>query len=284
LPPFLSILTALLSRQTRGGESSHVTTSLPLTGESPFIRRSVRIDARCRLVCLPHAGAGASGYAGWAELLPPEVELIAIQPPGREDRLREAPITRADALARMVAQALRPYLDTPLVLFGHSGGALLAFEVARELGKRRGATVAHLVVSGQPAPDVAPAEILHTLPDEAFHRRLAELGGTAAHLLADPDLLRLVTPTLRADFLLWESYEFRAGVPLPVPITAFGGVDDDRFGPDLLRTWAGHTSGGFQLRSFPGGHFYLLDRPADVVSAIIEETALDLEFSGKGTR
>ncbi|XVQ85647.1 thioesterase II family protein [Microbispora siamensis] len=236
--------------------------------ESPFVRRARRPGRRVRLFCFPHAGAGAGAFAEWPAMLPPEVELVAVQLPGREDRVGEPPLVRMDPAVRTVALALRPYLQGSYAFFGHSGGALLAFELAKAL-RPRGMRPAHLFVSGQPAPHLPPvAPHIHALPDDEFRAALHRLGGMPAGVVSDDELMRLLLPALRADFTLWEGYRHRQDPPLPTPITALGGAADDRAPAESLRAWRDHTTAAFTTRLFDGGHFYLNDSAAELTAVL----------------
>ncbi|MFI2238017.1 thioesterase II family protein [Streptomyces chrestomyceticus] len=256
-----------------------------LLAETPFIRRARRMNRKVRLFCFPHAGAGASAFAAWPDLFPPEVEIVAVQLPGREDRVGEAHPASVDIAVRMVAVALRPYLQGPYAFFGHSGGALLAFELARAL-RKRGTQPGHLFLSGQPAPghDIAAPE-LHRLSDEDFSAALRGLDGTSDGVFADPGLMKLLLPTLRADFTLWESHRHRPDQPLAVPITALGGDTDPRAPVDGLQAWRQETTGAFSAEVFPGGHFYLNDSGAEL-AAVLAGTLLGQEstYAGQGER
>jgi medium-chain acyl-[acyl-carrier-protein] hydrolase len=246
-----------------------------LTVESPYVRRAARAERRIRLFCLPYAGAGASSYAEWPRLLPPEIEVVAVQLPGREDRLGEAPFTRVAPAVRTIGLALRPYLQGPFAFFGHSSGALLAFELARALRQRTGMRPAHLVLSSQPPPDAErQPEPMHHLPDAEFRAALRGLGGTAHSVFDDEDLMPLLLPALRADFALCENHRFVSGPPLSSPITVFGSPGDSRAPVADLHGWRRHTDDAFHLRLFDGGHFYLNDA-ADEITAAIGATLLD---------
>ncbi|MGW2618052.1 thioesterase II family protein [Streptomyces sp. NPDC001500] len=256
-----------------------------LIAETPLVRRARRANRRVRLFCLPHAGAGASAFAAWPGLFPPEVEIVAVQLPGREDRVGEPHPASVDVAVRMVAVALRPYLQGPYAFFGHSGGALLAFELARAL-RKRGTQPQHLFLSGQSAPghDLAAPE-LHRLSDDDFRAALRSLDGTSEGVFGDPELMKLLLPTLRADFTLWENHRHRPDQPLSVPITALGGDTDPRAPVSGLRAWQEQTTGAFSVEVFPGGHFYLNDSEAEL-AAILGGTLLGRQpaHAGQGGR
>lgn len=213
--------------------------------------------ARLRLCCLPHAGGGASLYRRWADLLPQDVEVCPVQLPGREGRFREPAFTRMPALTQALAQALRPCLDRPFAIFGHSMGALVGFEVARLLRRHYGLEPAHLFVSGHAAPQLPPDHVaIHALPDEAFRQELRRLNGTPQAVLDHTELMETLLPTLRADFAVCETYAYEAEAPLGCPITAFGGLQDGRVSRSGLDAWRAQTSAAFHARMLPGDHFF----------------------------
>ncbi|WP_308258698.1 thioesterase II family protein [Saccharothrix obliqua] len=228
-------------------------------------------DAAVRLVCFPYAGGGSSAYAGWPRHLDGRVEVVAVQLPGREARLMRPAFTDLDALVPAVGEALEPYRDRPLAFFGHSMGALLAFELARWSRARGQDGPVRLFVSARPAPHLraTPPPGLSE-PDDVVLTRLARLGGTPPELLADRRLMSLLLPTLRADFAVVRGYRYRPDPPLPCPVTACGGVDDPEVGRADLAAWAGHTASSFDLRMFPGGHFYLRDSAAALLRVVRE--------------
>lgn len=256
-----------------------------LIAETPFVRRARRANRKTRLFCFPHAGAGASAFAAWPALFPPEVEIVAVQLPGREDRVGEPHPASVEVAVRMVAVALRPYLQGPYAFFGHSGGALLAFELARAL-RKRGTQPRHLFLSGQPAPGHhSAATQLHRLSDEDFGDALRGLDGTSDGVFGDPELMKLLLPTLRADFTLWENHRHRPGPPLSVPVTALGGDTDPRAPISGLQAWAEHTTGEFSVEVFSGGHFYLNDSEAELTT-VLGSTLQGREpmYAGQGER
>ncbi len=238
-------------------------------------------QARLRLLCFAYAGGGPPIFHHWAGGLPAGVEVCAVQLPGRGARVREAPFTRLAPLVETLASALRPDLDKPFALFGHSVGALIAFELARALRRRGQPLPAHLFVSGCGAPQLPDPRLpIHALPDGEFVAELAQLGGTPAEVLAHAELMALLLPALRADFALSETYVCAEEPPLACPVTAFGGVDDARVSRDRLEGWREQTVGSFTLRLFPGDHFFInTARPA-----LLEALAGQLEPLLAGVR
>jgi len=227
---------------------------------------------RLRLFCFPYAGGGATIYRGWGSLLPPEIQLCAVHLPGRGNRFGETPVSSSGALVELLASDLAPYFDLPFAFFGHSMGALVGFELTRHLRERGMALPEHLMVSGRRAPQ-RPGEKrpLHDLPEDEFMAELRNLDGTPEEILQHPELMELFAPILRADFQLCETYSFVPGEPLDVPISAFGGLEDRDVGRDDLLAWKEHTRGGFRLRMFPGGHFFLHAARQGLVHAVAED-------------
>lgn len=239
--------------------------------DTPLIRRAHRRSSRVRLFCLPYAGAGSSIFGSWPDRFPPSVEIATIQLPGREDRQSEAPFTELEPMVRTITAALRPYLLTPMALFGHCAGALLAYEVAAECRRRFGVQPRHLFLAGQGAPDLPPrnAPVRH-LADADFKEQLREFDGFAPEALADDNLMSMLLPCLRADFTLWETYEYRERTPMSCPITTFTGSHDPRTDPADVAAWEKHTTGPFAMRVVEGGHFFVNDNPDELIKAMAE--------------
>lgn len=210
-----------------------------------------------RIFCIPYAGGSAAAFARWRAVADERVELIPVQLPGRGARIRERPVDRLDRLAAMLAEALGPRLDRPFALFGHSMGALLAFETARTL-RRTGLPVpAALFVSARRAPQRASMRPpLHRLSDAQLIAELRALDGTPAAVLEDEELLGLMLPIVRADLKAVETHHYEAEPRLDCPIRAFGGTRDS-IAPDDLSAWSEQTTRGFGLTMFDGGHFFL---------------------------
>jgi medium-chain acyl-[acyl-carrier-protein] hydrolase len=235
-----------------------------------WLRESRAAAGRSRLVCFPHAGAGAAAYHGWAELLAPEVRVSVVQLPGREDRIREP---RYDSVGPLLDDLLPVLaaLDEPFAFFGHSMGALVAYEATRRLRDLALPQPTHLFVSGRQAPHVPDRDAhIARLPSEEFLRAVQTLNGFPAEVLADRELARLVEPTLRADFALCEGYRFTPGEPLDRPISAFGGTGDD-VGRDDLDRWRSLTRCRFELRMLPGDHFFVAAQRHRVTAAILAD-------------
>jgi len=215
-------------------------------------------QASLRLFCFPYAGGGPAIFHAWLDDLPPGVEMCAAQLPGRGSRIKEAPYTRVASLVQALGEALHPHLDRPFAFFGHSLGALVAFELSRELRRQHDLLPVHLFVSGCGAPQsLDPHPPIGMLPDTAFLEELRQLNGTPAEVLEHEELMQLLLPTLRADFTARETYAYVDEPPLDCPISAFGGMQDGRVERDRLEAWRDQTSGLFSLHTFPGDHFFL---------------------------
>ncbi|MFJ1749557.1 thioesterase II family protein [Streptomyces sp. NPDC088116] len=239
-------------------------------GAGSWLRRHrPRSAPRVRLVCLPHAGGSASAYHGWAAALPADVELVALQYPGRQDRFGEPCVEGMAEMADAVTAALLPLTDRPIALFGHSMGAAVAYEVALRLEGRHQAGPRHLFVSAQVAPSRwNRGEDLHLLDDASMVAGVGGLGGMDERVLTDPDLLPLSLPSLRADLRIIETYRPSHRQRVRAPVTAYSGDSDAGVPVADLAAWSELTSTQFALRIFEGGHFYLLRQQRELLADI----------------
>lgn len=228
--------------------------------------------AAMQLFCLPHAGASATTYLRWRRLLPADIALIPLEPPGRGARLDEPLLRDFEALAGSMADALcrhRTHAAVPFAMFGHSMGGLLAWRVCHLLRERGHVLPWRLVVSGCTAPTRRDSSRLATLRgDTALAEDLRKHGGTPEAVFADPELLRMTLDVLDADYRVCESFQRADVPPLPIPLHVFAGRDDPIVPADL-HAWAVETQAGHTLDWFAGGHFFLHDDPATVVRRLV---------------
>lgn len=229
-----------------------------------------RPQAAGRLYCFSYAGAGASVFRLWHAGLPPELEVCAIQLPGREDRLREAPLPSIPMIVAALLPAIRSHTDRPFAFFGHSMGAVIACELARALQASAGPAPEHLFISSHRAsfiPDPDPP--LAHLPDALFVAELnRRYGGIPAEVMQDGELLALLLPGLRADLVALESFGPVQGPQLTMPVSVFGGADDARTPRAHLDAWQSEAAGAVRVRLFPGDHFYLNPQRAAVLKDV----------------
>jgi surfactin synthase thioesterase subunit len=226
------------------------------------------------LVCLPFAGAGASFYLPWASpAYRSELRIVPVRLPGRERRIGEEPHRDVHAAVDELVAALPTELDgaTRVVLFGHSLGAVLAYELAVRLAASSGVELVRLFVSGSPPPDALRQRRATGLPDEEFLAQVAEFAGLRHEAMDDPEMRELILPTLRADVQMHEDYRPGTGEPLPVPVTALRGTDDRLVSAEEAMEWAKFTSRDFGYAELPGSHMYLVESSAPLLR-LIERT------------
>jgi surfactin synthase thioesterase subunit len=235
-----------------------------------YLQLTARLDAPVRLLCFPHAGGAAASYAGWARSLDTEaIAVVGAELPGRGRGSHEALCTEFDRIVGGFAAAITPFLDRPYALFGHSLGALVAFELARALRERGAPGPACLFVSGAFAPQLpATSAHLRFIQDDVpfLEAVAARYGGVPKIVLEQANLRASIVPALRADLALTETYVYTPAPPLPCAITAYAGADDPIVSADGVEQWRLQTSGDFSCRLFEGHHFYL-NRARDALLA-----------------
>ncbi|MER6998722.1 alpha/beta fold hydrolase [Streptomyces sp. NPDC000410] len=224
-----------------------------------------------RIVCFPHAGGGASSYHALARALGDEAEVLAVQYPGRQDRRHEPALPRLSELADRVAEALDTLDEAPYALFGHSLGALVAYETARRLD-RFGNTPDRLFVSARCAPTAGAGPTDELADDAALLAEVRRLGGGDA--LDDPEIQALALPALRADYRALRSYVWRDGPALRCPVTVLTATQDPLCAPEQAADWLRLSVVPGRSRVFPGGHFYLQDRVTEVAHAVLTDLGL----------
>ena len=250
------------------------TASLTAAG-SPWLLDLPCAHARARLVFFPYAGAGTLHYRSWQRHMPPHTQLSLVQLPGRELRHAEPPDYALPELVAALCDGLAPQ-PLPLVLFGHSLGALLAFECAWALCEA-GRPPAQLIISGR-APGRHEGEPLSQEPDDVLREVLLSYGAIPASARADRDLLSLALGAFRADLTLLERYAPRKRRPLPVPALVLGGLHDTTVSREALQRWRKYLIEPVEVRFFPGGHFFLHAcelAVAQVVSAKLQALTAD---------
>jgi medium-chain acyl-[acyl-carrier-protein] hydrolase len=235
---------------------------------------------RLRLLCLPYAGAGASAYRSWAKALPSEVELYALQLPGREARRREAPYTQLEPLIEILARLVAGLPPLPLVLFGHSLGAIIGFELARSLRRQYGINPVHMFIAGQAAPQLpSSAQQIHLLPDGEFIQRLREYNGTPEEILQHTEILQMLLPALRADFAICENYAYYHDEPLDCPVSVFGSSDDSQVSQEDLLAWSSQTSQSMTFHLLKGDHFFVHQARESLLTIIVQILQAHLQES-----
>lgn len=242
--------------------------SYPATDDALWCRRyRPASDAVARLVCLPHAGGAAPFFLPVSMALAPLVDVVAIQYPGRQDRRAEQPIDDLAVLADRINRIVRRQPALPLIIFGHSLGAVLGFEVTRRL-EADGHGPVRLFASGRRAPSTHRDEAVHQRDDAGIWDEVRRLNGTVSSLLSNEEIMRAALPALRADYRAVETYSCAPDITVNCPISVLVGQNDPKTTLDEAQAWARHTSGSFELRVFPGGHFFLTDHVDEIIKMI----------------
>ncbi|GGR06339.1 thioesterase II family protein [Streptomyces pilosus] len=224
-----------------------------------------------RLVCFPPAGGAVTFFAGLARALAPDVEVLGVQYPGRQDRHREQPVEDIPRMAEAVREELEAVLSDgrPYAFFGHSMGALVAFETALSLrGGRPAKDLTHLFASGRAAPQSGPRPGDLLAGAEELLTELHRLGGVGEDVLRDPEMVAMIMPVVQADYRALAAYGMTPGASLDCPVTVLTGEADPIVSPEEAAQWKDLTSGPAGVRIFPGGHFYLHDQVQQVAATV----------------
>jgi medium-chain acyl-[acyl-carrier-protein] hydrolase len=231
-------------------------------------------QSRMRLFCFPYAGGTTAVFRNWPRYLPSEIEVCAIQYPGRGNRFAEPLSEDVVDLTNAVYSDLQPLLQKPFAFFGHSMGALVSYEFARRLHQEKQPAPFQLFVSACIAPhERIVNELTYNLPEPAFIAELRRLQGTPAEVLDNADLMQLMMPIIRADFKASQTYKYISGPPLECSLRAFGGLKDETVPRDKVETWREHTRGSFRAQMLPGDHF-LINTSASLLTRIIAQELL----------
>ncbi|GAA2456710.1 thioesterase II family protein [Streptomyces glaucus] len=228
-------------------------------------------DSAVRLVCFPHAGGSASFFRPVSVRFAAEADVVALQYPGRQDRRHELCVEDIGVLADRLSEELGALSDKPTVFFGHSMGAVLAFETALRLEERGAGAPRAIVASGRRAPSCHRAERVHQEDDEGVIAELRLLNGTDAAVFGDDELMRMALPAIRGDYRAIETYTCPPGRRVRCGITVLTGDADPRTTLEEAAAWKEHTEGAFRMQVFPGGHFFLIDHQGAVNAELGKE-------------
>ena len=237
--------------------------------EDWFIPFKQEKSSYIRLFCFHYGGGSASAYRDWAKDLIEHVDLVAVQLPGRESRFGEPLLDNVSQVATELYKNFNSYLEKPFVFFGHSIGALIAFEFVRLLRKNGVPQPKHLIVSSTKAPQVPLKKApIHHLPDPELIEKIREYNGIPSNILEDQELMSIFLPIIRADFSISETYQYTAEKSLTCPITALGGLNDDSFDQADLIKWEEQSISQFEYYLLPGDHFFIRSSYQEVITIV----------------
>ncbi len=258
----------------QAGQSSASFTLADLEGVqvlNPWlIRGSGDSNAPVRLICFHSMGVGASLFTRFLLNPPEDYDILAVQTPGREERLAEPVAQSVTELVDQIVPNLRPLFDRPVVIWGHSFGGIVAWEVIREL---HGCVPVHFMVTGTEAPHEAPKwqkrEIMlkAMVPENSAEYLLSQ-----SRYVDDAEFFKMILPGMRRDMPLLQTYSFRESAPFDCPMTAFAARQDDMVYTDRIREWSAYTHAGFELIEVDGDHWFL-DRNRELITATMYEIA-----------
>lgn len=234
-----------------------------------FIPLKREENIHIRLFCFHYGGGSASIFRKWSKDLIDNVELVAIQLPGREERFNELLLSNVSQVVDNLCQNFNNFLDKPFIFFGHSVGALIAFEFVRALRRKGISNPEHLIVSGTKAPQTSSKKHpIHNLPYVKFIEELKKYNGAPSYIIEDRELMSIFAPIIRADFCISETYKYTNEKPLICPITALGGLHDDTFNLSDLTKWKKQTTGFFKSHFLIGDHFFINTSYEEVIKIV----------------
>jgi medium-chain acyl-[acyl-carrier-protein] hydrolase len=223
------------------------------------------------VVCFPQAAAGAAAFSDWADALGQHVAIYAVRLPGRESRLMEQPVSDVSEVLDALVESVMALPEGEVSFFGHCLGGLIAYELSDRLIQENSRPPARLFISAQVNPGVdepSAEDMVHDLALPQLIEHLRELGGTPPEVLAHERLMRLMTPAIRADLRMGDTYRWRGDSPLPIPIIALSGQTDDLALPQVMEGWAAFTTDTFDLHVLPGGHFFMAEQKDTVLDLV----------------
>ena len=241
--------------------------TVPNSASTWFEHLSRGKEPALRVFFFPYAGGSADVYRSWRRWIPEQIDVCLVHLPGRGKNIKQPAFKRLIPLVNEIANRIDHETRIPYVLYGHSMGAVISFELSRELFRRHGNGPKHLFVSGRVAPQWPPDEITFNLPHDKFLDKLKNLNGTPREVLENPELMQLFSSILRADFEIVQTYEYQLGEPLPCPITVYGGLEDEHVPSESCHAWGKQTSAGYKVRMFKGDHFFIRNPGPEFINA-----------------
>lgn len=231
-----------------------------------FIHRK---DAKLRLFCFPYAGGNANVFFSWVKYLPDHVDLFALESPGRGPRFSEQPMRCLREKVQVLCREITSFCDLPYIFVGHSLGALLSFELARELQNRGDRNLKHIVLSAKRAPHLPSIRAaIHQLPQKEFVKELKKFNFTPHELIQNHELMEVLSPMLRADFCLNETHIFEKTIKLQSDATIFWGNKDDIVPFEDTFAWKNLIDGQVDLVAFNDGHFFISTQEENFLNEI----------------
>lgn len=231
-----------------------------------FTSYGAALEGKARIFALPYSGAGASAYYPWSKKTR-DMDFLGVQLPGRENRFNEELITHLPTLLNNIITEIKPLINKPYVLFGHSMGGLIAFELAKLIREQALPLPEHLYISAFRAPNMPNFNrAMHNLSDEDFVSELSTYGGLPSEIISNTELLDFFLPILRADFLLTEFYEYKESQPLSIPITTFSGKNDCIVKSGNMSDWRYQTNKSFRHIEYDGDHFFVNNHMESIIN------------------